>query len=84
MTAPLQPPSLDPKAPPPIAGPSRLVRQMRWWGLGLFLFGLIIAVLSGQLSDSPAVRLAGPVIGMVGMVLYLGGTVVRAFQWRRE
>lgn len=68
---------------PPIPGPSRLVRRLRWLGLGLFLIGLIIAVASGQFSTNETVRVAGPVIGMVGMVLYLGATVLRAFQWRR-
>jgi hypothetical protein len=56
---------------------------MRWWGLGLFALGLIVAVLSGQVSQDSTVRVVGPVIGLVGMALYLGGTVIRAFQWRR-
>jgi len=84
-TPPSPPNSLPPPpVAPPIAGPSKLVRQMRWWGLGLFALGLVIAVASGQLSDSVGVRVAGPVIGMTGMALYLGGTILRAFQWRRE
>lgn len=69
---------------PPIEGPSKLVRLMRWWGLGLFAFGLIVAVLSGQVSQNSAIRAVGPVVGLVGMTLYLGSTVIRAFQWRRQ
>ena len=68
----------------PIAGPSKLVRRMRWWGLGLFAFGLIVAVLSGQVSQDSTVRVVGPVLGLVGMALYLGSTLIRAFQWRRD
>ena len=71
-----------PPVVPPIEGPSKLVRLMRWWGLGLFALGLIVAVLSGQVSQDPTVRAVGPVIGLVGMTLYLGCTVIRAFQWR--
>jgi hypothetical protein len=79
------PPDMPP--PPmasPISGPSKLVRLMRWWGLGLFALGLIVAVISGQISQDPTVRAAGPILGLVGMALYLGATVIRAFQWRRE
>lgn len=81
-----QEPSTMPPPPvaPPIAGPSRLVRRMRWWGLGLFLLGLVVAVLSGQLSEQTSVRLIGPVLGLIGMALYLLSTLIRAFQWRRE
>ena len=57
---------------------------MRWWGLGLFLLGLVVAVLSGQLSEETSVRLIGPVLGLIGMALYLLSTLIRAFQWRRE
>ena len=78
-----------PKMPPPLTAQpipvaSKLVRVMRWWGLGLFALGLIVAVISGQISQNSTVRVIGPVIGLVGMALYLGGTVIRAFQWRRE
>lgn len=81
-----QKPSEMPPPPvaPPIAGPSKLVRRMRWWGLGLFALGLLIAVLSGQLSTDSTLRYLGPLLGLVGTALYLGSTVVRAFQWRRE
>lgn len=72
-----------PPEAPPIPGPSRLVRILRWWGLGLFLAGLVLAVLSGQFSTNANVRIAGPIIGMTGMVLYLAATLIRAFQWRR-
>jgi hypothetical protein len=80
---PSPPDTPPPPMAPPIAGPSKLVRLMRWWGLGLFALGLIVAVLSGQVSQDSTVRVVGPVIGLVGMALYLGGTVIRAFQWRR-
>jgi len=75
-----------PEAPtaPPIAGPSKLVRRMRWWGLGLFALGLVVAVLSGQLSQDSDVRLMGPALGLLGMAIYLASTLIRAFQWRRE
>jgi hypothetical protein len=79
------PPDMPP--PPmasPIAGPSKLVRLTRWWGLGLFALGLVVAVISGQVSEDPAVRAVGPVLGLVGTALYLGGTIIRAFQWRRD
>jgi len=75
---------LPPPMAPPIAGPSKLVLLIRWWGLGLFVLGLIVAVLSGQVSQDSTVRAVGPVIGLVGMALYLSGTVIRAFQWRRQ
>jgi len=85
MNEPQEPSTLPPPpVAPPIAGPSRLVRRMRWWGLGLFLLGLVVAVLSGQLSEETSVRLIGPVLGLIGMALYLLSTLIRAFQWRRE
>jgi len=85
MNEPQKPSTLPPPpVAPPIAGPSRLVRRMRWWGLGLFLLGLVVAVLSGQLSEETSVRLIGPVLGLIGMALYLLSTLIRAFQWRRE
>jgi len=80
-----QKPTGMPKPPDvaPIAGPTRLVRLLRWWGLVLFALGLVIAVVSGQISDNEAVRLSGPVLGMTGMALYLLATLVRIFQLRR-
>jgi drug/metabolite transporter (DMT)-like permease len=57
---------------------------MRWWGLGLFALGLVVAVLSGQLSQDSDVRLMGPALGLLGMAIYLASTLIRAFQWRRE
>ena len=84
MTDQPRPPDLPPPMATPIAGPSKLVRRMRWWGLGLFALGLFVAVVSGQVSQDSTVRLIGPVLGLVGMALYLGSTLIRAFQWRRE
>ena len=72
-----------PPETPPIPGPSRLVRMLRWVGLALFGLGLVIAVVSGQVSDNEAVRLTGPALGMLGMALYFIATLIRAFQWRR-
>ncbi len=82
--APQKPSNLPPPPDvPPIPGPSRLVRLLRWWGLGLFVVGLVVAVVTGQISDNEAVRLSGPILGMTGMALYLLATLVRMFQVRR-
>jgi len=84
------PPSLPPRARGrPIAGPSRLVLQLRWGGLGLFTVGFAISfgAYFARATIGPA---AHEFISMIawymiaaGMLVMLASMLLRFFQWRQ-
>ncbi|MSO64603.1 MAG: hypothetical protein EXQ85_02155 [Alphaproteobacteria bacterium] len=73
-----------PVSPPPIAGPSRRVRQLRRFGLASMAAGFVIVMGNFGIWRDQTIAEAGWYVFVAGMALYFVATLMRFFGWKRE